>query len=106
MDIQARLYWRIIRINMNNDPIYKDYTLADYTFVVVNKKTLTPLSWLFEDTKKQGTLIYGKHNQIELKDPTTIGMELQTYLNTRPQVPSGIVQTKSNSITNWLNTMN
>ena len=105
MDIQARLYWRIIRANMDNDPIYKDYELADYTFVVVNKKTLTPLSWLFEDTTKQGTLVYGKNKQIELEDPTTIGNQLQTYLNIKPEVPSGIVQTKSNSIVDWLNTI-
>ena len=43
--IQARLYWRIIRNNLNRDPYFKDFTLADYDFLVVNKQTLNPLVW-------------------------------------------------------------
>ena len=104
-DIQARLYWRIIRYNMDNDPLYKDYELADYTFIVVNKKTLTPLRWKFEDTQKKGTLIYGKNKQIELNDPFEIGKELSNYLSSRPEVPIGIETQESNSITEWLNTI-
>lgn len=103
-DIQARLYWRIIRYNMDNDLLYKDYELADYTFIVVNKKTLTPLRWKFEDTQKKGTLIYGKNKQIELNDPFEIGKELSNYLSSRPEVPTGIKMTENNSITKWLNT--
>ena len=105
-DIQARLYWRIIRWNMDQDPLYKDYQLADYTFIVVNKKTLTPLRWKFEDTQKKGTLIYGKNKQIELNDPFEIGKELSNYLSSRPEVPTGIEMTENNSITQWLNTKN
>ena len=105
-DIQARLYWRIIRDNMDRDPVYKDYELADYTFIVVNKKTLTPLRWKFEDTQKKGTLIYGKNKQIELNDPFEIGKELSNYLSSRPKVPTGIEVTENNNITQWLNTKN
>jgi hypothetical protein len=105
-DIQARLYWRIIRDNMDRDPVYKDYELADYRFVVVNKKTLTPLVWKFEDTKKIGTLTYGKRQQIELQDPFVLGETLAKYLSSRPEVPIGIETQESNSITKWLNTMN
>lgn len=105
-DIQARLYWRIIRDNMVRDPVYKDYELADYRFIVVNKKTLTPLVWKFEDTKKIGTLTYGKRQQIELQDPFDLGEELNTYLSLRPEVPAGIEIVESNSITSWLNTIN
>lgn len=104
-DIQARLYWRIIRANMDKDPIYKEYTLADYRFIVVNKKTLTPLVWLFEDTQKVGTLNYGKSSQIELKDPCDLGKELHMYLSSRPAVPVGISTVSSNSIVRWLNTL-
>jgi hypothetical protein len=106
LDIQARLYWRIIRDNMVRDPVYKDYELADYKFIVVNKKTLTPLVWKFEDTKKIGTLTYGKRQQIELQDPFDLGEELNTYLSLRPEVPAGIEIIESNSITSWLNTKN
>ena len=105
-DIQARLYWRIIRWNMDQDPLYKDYQLANYTFIVVNKKTLTPLRWKFEDTHTAGTLIYGKNKQIELNDPFEIGKELSNYLSSRPEVPTGIEVTENNSITQWLNTKN
>lgn len=90
---------------MDNDPLYKDYELADYTFIVVNKKTLTPLRWKFEDTKKEGTLIYGKNKQIELNDPFELGHELSIYLSSRPAVPAGIETMEANSITRWLNTM-
>lgn len=102
-DIQARLYWRIIRANMNQDEQFKDYELADYTFIVVNKKTLTPLAWGFEDTKKEGTLVYGKHQQIELQDPFELGRQLSIYLSSRPLVPEGVNGDSSNSITEWLN---
>ena len=102
-DIQARLYWRIIRDNMDRDPFFRGYKLANYTFVVVNKKTLTPLAWEFEDTQKMGTLVYGKHQQIELQDPFELGKQLSIYLSSRPQVPEGINIGSSNSITQWLN---
>lgn len=102
-DIQSRLYWRIIRANMNNDPIFNDYKLADYTFIVVNKKTLTPLTWKFEDTQKRGTLVYGRRGQIELEDPEYLGKELHSYLSSRPKVPNNIHTVVRNSIVEWLN---
>ena len=104
-DVQARLYWRIIRANMDKDPLFKDYKLADYTFIVVNKKTLTPLKWVFEDTQKMGTLTYGKNGQIKLEDPFFLGKQLSYYLSSRPSVPIGIEINKGNSIVEWLNTL-
>lgn len=105
-DIQARLYWRIIRANMDNDPVFSEYELADYTFIVVNKKTLTPLTWSFTDTQKKGTLTYGKRNQIELEDPYDLGETLSNYLSSRPAVPNLIHAEGHNSIVDWLNTIN
>lgn len=102
-DIQSRLYWRIIRDNMDRDPIFKDYKLADYKFIVINKFTLTPLVWKFEDTRKTGTLVYGKRQQIELEDPFDLGEELHSYLSLRPEVPIGIETLENNSITEWIN---
>lgn len=104
-DIQARLYWRIIRDNMDKDPVYKEYALADYRFIVVNKKTLTPLVWVFEDTQKKGTLVYGKHCQIELEDPMVLGETLSLYLASKPKVPMDIDEVNSNSLRKWLNTL-
>ena len=86
--IQSRLYWRNIRANMDKDNYFKDFELADYRFIVVNKNTLTPLVWIFPLTKSVGTLVDEKGN--EYRDPFEIGKELQGYLNLRPPVPNGI----------------
>lgn len=103
--IQARLYWRTIRHIMDNDEVYKDYKLDDYRFIVVNKRTLTPLVWLFDATKSVGDLVYGKNNDIIFKDPFTIGKELSTYLSEERKVPMGIDLKGSNNLRIWLNTL-
>lgn len=103
--IQARLYWRIIRDNMDKDPYFKEFKLANYKFIVVNKTTLTPLVWEFKDTKKRGTLVYGKNKQIELRDPEELGKELNHYLTSRPKVPCEINENSENDIIKWLNTL-
>lgn len=103
--IQARLYWRIIRSVLDNDPIFKDYKLADYRFIVVNRNTLKPLVWEFKKTMALGTLTYGKMNQIELPDPEDIGKELHSYLTENHSVPMDIKEIGTNSIDYWINTM-
>ena len=102
-DLQARLYWRIIRDNMDRDEQFKDYKLADYKFIVVNKKTLTPLVWKFTATQAKGKLTFGKEGTIELQDPFELGRELSIYLSSRPPVPLGIELTEENNIIEWLN---
>lgn len=99
-DIQGRLYWRIIRYNMDQDPYFRDFKLADYRFIVANKKTLTPLVWLFESTQKVGDII--TKDNIILRDPFTIGEELNDYLINKPIVPKGIDLVKPNKIEDWL----
>lgn len=103
--IQARLYWRIIRHCMDKDEIFKDYKLDDYRFIVVNKRTLTPLVWLFEDTTLIGDLNYGNKESIIFKDPFTIGKELSYYINNNPKVPININLSGDNNIKDWLNTL-
>lgn len=95
--IQARLYWRILKANMSNDPYFKDFTLEDYRFIVINKESLTPLVWEFPLTRAKGTLI-DKEGK-EYRDPFEIGKELQSYLNFRPKVPVGIDRSGINTIT-------
>ena len=102
--IQARLYWRIIRANMDKDEFFKDFELADYTFIVVKKDSLVPLAWKFPDTKKEGTIICGKNKDLELRDPEDIGKELTYYLNNECKVPIGISITEPNDIVEYLNT--
>lgn len=101
--IQSRLYWRIIRTNMDKDPYFKDFELANYKFIVANKKTLTPLVWDFPLTKEKGDITLGKNNQIILRDPFTIGQELNTYLNDSPKVPNGISLSQPNDLIQWIN---
>ena len=96
MYIQARLYWRIIRKNMDKDEYFKDFSLEDYRFIICNPKTLTPLVWEFPLTKSIGTLI--DDDGKEIRDPFEIGTELQGYLNLRPPVPNGIDQNGVNII--------
>ena len=100
--IQARLYWRIIRACLNSDPVWEEYTLEDYKFIVVNKHTLTPLVWDFEFTTSFGTLEIIK--DITFRDPFDIAKELDYYLKTRPTVPIGINKgsNESNSLIKWI----
>lgn len=101
--IQARLYWRIIRQNLDKDDYFKDFKLLDYKFIVVNRRTLTPLVWDFPFTQALGTLKFGKNNQIEMRDPFEIGKELNYYISNRPKVPIGINVDSSNDLGKWLN---
>ena len=103
MDIQARLYWAIIRQNMDKDEYFKDFKLLDYDFIVVNKRTLTPLVWNCPFTQAVGTLKLGKNDQIEMRSPFVIGEELSSYLTSRPKVPIGISEIGSNDLGHWLN---
>lgn len=104
-DIQARLYWAIIRQNMNKDEYFKDFKLLDYEFIVVNRKTLTPLVWTCPFTQAVGTLKFGKNYQIEMRSPFAIGRELSFYLTSRPKVPNGISENGFNDLTRWINTL-
>lgn len=86
--IQSRLYWRVLRDNLDRDPYFKDFELLDYRFIVVNRETLTPLVWEFPLTKVYGVLVDKEGN--EYRDPFVIGKELRHYLDDRPAVPDGI----------------
>lgn len=101
MDIQARLYWRIIRQCLDKDPYFKDFKLADYRFIVANRKTLTPLVWEFGATQRTG-LLESKDSRYKLEDPEDIGKVLHKYLKDTPSVPMGIVTEGLNSIEKWL----
>ena len=104
-DIQARLYWAIIRQNMDKDEYFKDFKLLDYDFIVVNRRTLTPLVWNCPFTQATGTLKFGQNNQISMRSPFVIGKELSSYLTFRPEVPFGINNSGPNDLREWLNTL-
>ena len=102
-DIQARLYWRIIKWNLDQHPEFNGYKLEDYTFIVVNKTTLLPLTWLYRDTTTEGTLAYGRLSQVRFEDPYVIARQLHRYLAYKPQIPDDIYVQTRNDIINWIN---
>lgn len=104
-DIQARLYWAIIRQNVGKDEYFKDFKLLDYDFIVVNRRTLTPLVWTCPFTQALGTLTFGEGGHIKYRSPFEIGEELHYYLSSRPKVPMGISETGPNDLRKWLNTI-
>lgn len=97
-DIQAKLYWRIIHDNIIKDDYFKDFKLEHYRFIVINRVTLIPLVWVYSNSWNMSKSIYGKFNQIELRDPLTIGDELSHYLKSCQKVPDGIDMYNENSI--------
>lgn len=101
--IQARLYWAIIRQNMDKDEYFSSFKLLDYDFIVVNRRALTPLVWRCPFTQAEGTLRFGRDGQIIMRSPFEIGRELSYYLTSRPKVPMGINETGSNDLKEWLN---
>ena len=97
MQVQARLYWLIIKTNLMNDDYFKDFTLEDYRFIVVNRDSLKPLVWEFPLTKAKGILVDEEGK--EYRDPLEIGKELRCYLDLKPLVPNGIDIDGVNTIT-------
>lgn len=95
--IQARLYWRLIRTTMNQDDYFKDFTLTNYKFVVINKDSLIPFVWEFPYTDFIGDLEDSKGNIY--RDPFTIGKELKYYLQEHPRTPVGVNKYGTNIIT-------
>ena len=88
---------------MDRDPYFKDFNLAPYKFIVVNKRTLTPLVWNFRSTIAMGDLTLGKITKIILRDPFTIGEELSHYLKDKPTIPDGVNMVHPNQLEDWIN---
>lgn len=100
--MQAQLYWYIIRQNMDKDPVFKDYKLADYRFIVVNNKDkFLPLVWEFDQTQSIADFTYGKRGQYSIPNWRKVVKELDYYLTEKPEYPKYV--TKLNSITDYLN---
>ena len=102
MYIQAKLYYRTIRANMDRDEYFKDFKLANYRFIVCNGENLDPLVWEDTMTTSWGDLYFGKNKQILMRDPYNIAKELNYYLSTGPKRPMGIVEDKPNNLFDWI----
>lgn len=96
--IQARLYYELIRQTIEKDDYFKDFTIADYQFIVISNATRVPLVWEFKDTKTD-TLEIGEYY---IPDWKKLAVELKEYLDERPRVPKGIFLDKPNDIAEHL----
>lgn len=103
--IQARLYSSLIKKAKDRHPVFKEYALENYRFLVVNKESLIPLVWIYEDTYTEGTLYYGKDKNIACRHPFDLAKELMQYINEEPKVKFGIIEEKPNSLLEQLNNM-
>jgi hypothetical protein len=84
---------------MDKDEYFKDFTLGNYRFIVVNNiDNPIPLVWNFAGTQAAGEITLGGKT---LRHPTTIGEELTYYLENKPSIPRGIALDKSNNIEKW-----
>lgn len=99
MDIQAQLYAEILRQNLIEDEYFKDFQIAPYRFIVVNRYSLTPLVWTFDQTFSQVGCTLGEH---KLRGWREIVKDLDYYLRRQPKVPIGIVE-GTNSIEQYFN---
>lgn len=101
--IQATLYWRILRDNLDKDPVFKDYKLLDYRFIVISNGSKRPLVWEYPDTQVITDVIYGKNKDIICRNWRNIVKELHFYMTTGREYPIGISTKEPNNIIKWLN---
>lgn len=101
--IQARLYWRILRAVMDEDPVFKEYKLLPYKFIVVNRKNCKPMVWDFPLTEAVGEIKITTPSGyiITWRDPFVIGKELRYYLDNNLELP---IEAADVDIANWLRT--
>ena len=103
MQIQNRLYVRILQDVINKDEYFKDFKILPYKDIIIFRGSDTPLVWDIPFTFERGTLYFGKNKQIEMRDPEEVGQELSYYLSVRPKVPINIYETGGNDLRTWLN---
>lgn len=101
--IQSQLYAEIIRQNIAMDPYFKDFTIANYRFIVVCNKSRTPLVWEYKDTFCASDIVYGKNGQYVCRNWRNLVKELHYYLTKQPAVPIDINVTIPNDIVRYLN---
>lgn len=102
--LQARLYYRILKANIEKDEYFKDFKILNYRFVFCNKESCNPMLWEFANTTSKGTIYYGRHKQIGFPDPEDLGKELHQFFTKGSKVDTPLIADR-NSLDNWLNTL-
>lgn len=103
-DIQAMLYYRNLKQTIEKDDYFKDFKIAEYRFIVINRKTLKPLIWKFPFTASEVGWEYTKPSGFKatFRDPYVIGEELWNYLRHPSEIPADIKEISSNDIVEFL----
>lgn len=96
--LQAKLYTAVMKQNLIGTE-YEDYTIEPYRFIVVNKNSLIPLVWLFNDSLNLNSFYI---DDIEYRGPIEIAKELKGYLDNNSTVPNGINLSGDNSLQEFL----
>lgn len=88
-DIQARLYWRLIRLTMDQDEYFKDFKLLPFKFIVVNRRNFKPMVWDFAQTEALGQIEFETPTGYKViwRDPYVIAKEVREYLDKNPEIP-------------------
>lgn len=102
--LQARLYYRILKANIENDNYFKDFEIRNYRFIFCNKDTCKPLVWEFANTKDKGTLYYGRYKQLGFPDPEDLGKDLNLFFSSGQKNEEPVLAGR-NSLDKWLNTL-
>lgn len=102
--LQARLYYRILKANIEKDEYFKDFTILNYRFIFCNKDSCNPLVWEYADMTKEGTLYYGRYNQIGFPDPEDLGKDLSLFFSSGQKNEAPLIANR-NSIKQWLGTL-
>lgn len=91
-DLQSRLYCRILKNIIKDDEYFKDFKIGNFRFMVINKNNRLPLVFIDEYSFVEGNIeVKFKSGSVKiLRDPVTIGKELQKYLSIEAVVPDGI----------------
>ena len=103
-DIQARQYAAILKANIAKDDYFKDFEIMPYRFIVVNRKSLNPLVWVWPYTFTEETIEIpnSKGYIVQMHNFKEIGKKLHHYLETRQNVPDGIVVEGLNKLDYWI----
>jgi hypothetical protein len=92
---QAMLYSQILQANIEKDDYFKDFVIQPYIFAVVNKNTLTPLTWRFRGCLTNEDFVANNH---VYRHPFKIGKELKEYLTNYHDVPIEVSKIKPNDL--------
>lgn len=91
-DLQSRLYCKILKNIIKDDDYFKDFTITNFRFMVINKNNRLPLMFTDDYSFVEGDIEikFKSGSKKILRNPVTIGKELRDYLNKESVVPEGI----------------